>query len=137
MDTAASRPRLLLAASLLCAFSLVGVIGYHARPAGAHAARTVLPAATAAELRRPVREVRGTPDAPGGDAYTLAPDGTGLVPTRAPGGFVDAEAVAEPGGPAASAAADAAGLGFDPKPLEFTMPGSRRPASAAKRAGGG
>ena len=137
MISAAHRPRLLLAAGLLCGFSLLGVIGYHTSPDRAAATAVSLPAATTAdfaearqrfEQRRRARAVREAADP--GPGYTLNPHGPGLLPTRAPGGFVPAEEVTlEEPIPAATDSAEAAA----PEPIPFSMPGPRRPASAGSR----
>ena len=149
----AQHPRLLLAASLFCTFSLVAVIGYHVTPSGA-AASVYLPAATPAEQaalreeldRQRARRAKATSpmaatasaaaappasravETPG---YTLAGDGTGLVPTELPGAFVDAEADAEPAaGTPAPASMEAPA---EAAPGGFSMPGPRRPASPGSR----
>ena len=142
----AQNPRLLLAASLLCTFSLVGVVGYHATPSAAHASRNLTPptpaevAARRAEARRFQAEsgqtaggasARPTSRAVETPGYTLAEDGSGLVPTVLPGLFLDAEAGLEDAAADAPGAAPAAGVAADAtQDAEGFSPRSpRRPGS--------
>ena len=160
-------PRLLLAATLLCTFSVLGMIGYHASPSPAAAA--YLPAATPAEIETVLAESRkriadatpsprtavgaaavaaaraaaepapaAKPAAPADvaaaapadpAAYTLNPLGPGLLPTAAPGDFVNAEP--EPVQPAASA--ELPSTRADAEARGFRMPVSRRPGSSGRR----
>ena len=166
MTLANTHPRLLLAATLLCTFSVLGAIGYHASPSPAAAA--YMPPATQEEIdtvlaqsrrsaasrgeSRPAGRASSAPAAaalpaavpaagaaapvaeaaavavPAATPYTLNTTGPGLLPTAAPGDFVNAESE-----PVETIAAQPAPDADDAPSRGFRTAGIRRPGSSSRR----